>query len=77
MFVLIIIQYQVSVTMNQYLTSISPPSDLELCDARLSALSLALANHVLVASNILVRCQSTNWLPTYFQVILISQFDFI
>ena len=43
--------------MNQYLGSISPPTDPELCDARLVAMSLALDNLVLVTSSILTGCQ--------------------
>ena len=48
---------QVNLTMNQYLGSISPPTDPDLCDARLVAMSLALDNLVLVTSSILTGCQ--------------------
>jgi len=48
---------KVNLTMNQYLGSISPPTDPELCDARLVAMSLALDNLVLVTSSILTGCQ--------------------
>ena len=65
--------------MNQYLGSISPPTDPELCDARLVAMSLALDNLVLVTSSILTGCQ---WLqvcqsientPYYFDVLFLFQ----
>jgi len=48
---------KVNLTMNQYLSSISPPTDPDLCDARLVAMSLALDNLVLVTSSILTGCQ--------------------
>lgn len=48
---------QVNLTMNQFLSSISPPTDPDLCDARLVAMSLALDNLVLVTSSILTGCQ--------------------
>eukprot|EP00116_Pleurobrachia_bachei_P005726 sb/3465988/ len=46
---------KVSVAMDKYLCSISPPRDPELCDAHLATMGLAVANLVLVSQNILTN----------------------